>query len=335
MKVVSPQLAALINASRATAHAGLPAAIQFYDIYTITTTSGLLLTYTTAPFPIAAPVSGLFSAPSFDGSGEIWSPGLTWAPFPIDLKDTKATAHWKVGLDADQWQVKVAPRPSTSTFLTSDKIGDLPWLAAAAGGALDNADCIVSRAYFAKQPQWGTFPIAGAVPVGTLIQFRGYLSEVDCTTTSAVLTINDYRLLMQNQMPRNYYMPQCRFRFGSARCGVNLTAYTHTGLAGPLASASQIVSQFPLPNPGGSGTYAQGYLTMTSGRNKGFSRGVRSWDGASTIGLVAPFPFAVAAFDQFSITAGCNKTTANCTAFSNLPNFGGVPYVPAPEVSLG
>lgn len=335
MKQTSGPLHALINSSRAQAKAGLPSGLVFYDLYTITLTSGLVLTYTTALFPITAPNATIFNVPKADGSGGAWFAGITWTPFPIDVKDSKATGHWKVGLDADQWQVEITPRPNVSPALTYDMIGSLPWLAAAAGGALDNADCVVSRAYFAAQPTWGAIPSGGAVPVGTLVQFRGYLSEIDCTVSSAVLTVNDYRLLMQSQMPRNYYMPQCRFRFGSARCGVDLSAYTHTGSSIAQSSAAQIVAAGPAPNPGGSGTYAQGYLKMLTGHNAGFSRGVRSWDGGATFGLVAPFPFAVNAGDGFSVVAGCNKSTANCASFSNLPNFGGTPFVPTPEVSLG
>ena len=331
MKQVSAALSAIIQNSRAISQGGLPSGLVFYDLYTITTTSGLTLTYTTSLFPITAPSEAIFSAPKADGSGNVWYNGITWTPFPIDVKDSKATGHWKVGLDADQWQVKITPRYNTSPFLTTDMIGEQPWLAAAASGALDNADCIVSRAYFSVQPTRGGSP--AQVPAGTLIQFRGYLSEVDCTVTSAVLTINDYRLLMQSQMPRNYYMPQCRFRFGSNRCGVRLAFYTKSGSAKGGSTPSQILSLSPVAAPNGSRTYAQGYMTMTSGLNTGFSRGVRAWDGGSTFGLLSPFPFEIAPGDNFVVVAGCNKS--NCSSFSNLPNFGGTPFIPAPEVSLG
>jgi hypothetical protein len=73
---------------------------------------------------------------------------------------------------------------------------------------------------------------------------------------------------------------------------------------------------------------------MTSGLNSGFARVVSQWGGAS-FGLLNPLPFDVAPGDTFSVTAGCNKSLGNCAAFGNSVNFGGNPYIPIPEVSIG
>ena len=74
---------------------------------------------------------------------------------------------------------------------------------------------------------------------------------------------------------------------------------------------------------------------MTSGLNAGVSRMVANWDGASTLSLQAPLPFGVAVGDTFTVTAGCDKTMATCTAFGNLVNYGGEPFIPPPELSIG
>jgi uncharacterized phage protein (TIGR02218 family) len=336
VKQVSPALKALIEGGRFVQGEGLPGAFVPFDLYTIATTGGLVLLYTTADFPIAAPSEAIFSAPSVYGPGNVWFPGIVWTPVPIDMKETKATAHWKIGLDADSWTVKIAPRSAAQSggILPVDLIGSQPWLAAAAAGVLDNADCIVSRAYFASVPTYPTAP-GGAVPVGTMIMFRGYLGEVDLTTTAAVLTINDYRQVFQKQMPRNLYLAQCKNIFGDNRCTVSLALYTKTGAASAASTPAMIIAASAVPAPGGSGTYALGKLTMTGGLNKGFTRVVRAWDGGVTFGLLTPFPYPIAAGDAFSVSAGCPRTMAACTSFGNLPNFRGEPFTPVPEISLG
>jgi len=47
-------------------------------------------------------------------------------------------------------------------------------------------------------------------------------------------------------------------------------------------------------------------------------------------------PFAPAAGDVFTAYPGCDKTQATCASpkFSNLVNFEGFPYVPAPETAI-
>ena len=327
MKAASTALAALINGS-----GGLVPIVKF-DLYTISLAGGGLLTYTTADFRITAANNTIWDAPKIDGSGNLWTPGITWEPKVLDPSTSKAIAHWKTGLDTDQWQFAIAPRPFD--IMTGapfpDTIGGMPWLQAAKSGALDNADVIVSRAYFAAMPTH-PIPVVGLSPVGCLTIFRGMAGEVDCTTSAAYVTCNDYKSLLSQQMPRNVYQGSCRHRVYDSRCTLNAATYTKTGAAAAGTTRGNIVAS--VAAPGGSATFTLGTLTMTSGNNAGFSRMVARWSG-SAFALLNPFPFDVAVGDTFSVTAGCDKTQATCTLFSNINNFGGYPYIPIPEVSLG
>ena len=85
-----------------------------------------------------------------------------------------------------------------------------------------------------------------------------------------------------------------------------------------------------LANPGGSGTYTLGTVLMVSGQNAGFQRTIANWDGTS-MKLVAAFPFTINTGDVFSAAAGCDLQLTTCGLFNNIPNFGGEPYIPAPE----
>lgn len=305
-----------------------------WDLYTITLVGGGVLTYTTADFAITAPDNTIFDAPNVYGAGNVWFAGITWRPIPINTGGTQATAHWKLGLDTDRWTLQIAPRPFalSSGDPYPDKIGSVPWLQAAAAGVLADADVVVARAYFAGVPV-RPFPPAGAAPVGTIVVFRGLIGEIDLTGASAVMTIADYRQALTQQMPCNLYQGSCRHRLFDPDCTLSPAGFTSTGTAAAGSTRGKIVASSSLSAPAGSATYSLGTLTMTSGANNGFRRFVTKWDGAATFLLLNPFPFAIAAGDTFAVTAGCNKSTTACAAFSNLVNFGGEPYIPSPEIS--
>ena len=328
MKTVSTALAALLNWS------GGMNPLPQCDLYTFNLVGGGQLLYTTSDFPVTAADASIWQAPKVDGSGNLWVSGLQWAPFVIDSEESKSTGHWKIGLDSDSWTIKIAPRSvdPVSGDAFPDRIGSAPWLQAALSGVLDYADVIVSRAYFSTMPTW-PLPPGGVSPVGTVTIFRGLVGEIDLTTSAAYLMINDYKSLLNQQMPRNVYQGSCRHRLFDARCTLTAATYTKTGVAATGSTRATILGS--VAAPGGSGTFALGTLTMTSGANSGFSRLVTAWDGVAAFALLNPFPFTIAPGDTFSVTAGCDKSMATCTAFGNRINFGGEPYIPVPEVSLG
>ena len=327
MKTASTALQALIN------NAGGVNALVQWDIYTILLTGGGLLTYTTAPFDIYAADNTIWNAPNYAGTGTLWSSGLTWHPKVLDTGDSQALGHWKVGLDSDSFQFKIAPRSfdlfSGAAF--PDQIGSTAWLAAARAGALDGAFVYWDRAYFAAVPTH-PIPVKGLSPVGTLVMQRGIVGQIDFSTTAAFVTVNDFKSLLSQQMPRNIYQASCRNRLFDNRCTLNAATYTKTGTASAGSTSGNIVAT--VAAPGGTATFALGTLTMTSGLNAGLSRMVHGWDGAN-FNLLNPLPYAVAPGDTFSVTAGCRKSQPDCTAFDNLANFAANPYVPPPEVSIG
>lgn len=295
-----------------------PAQMADFDCYTITLASGTVLRFTTADFDVS------------DGGGNTWSS----TGVRVDEKRSKVLAHWKTGLDVDTWVVVVMPRPvdPVTGAAFPDRIGNVPWLQAAQGGALDAADFQVDRAVFAGMPTW-PMPPGGAVPVGFIYGvFAGVVGEVDTTEIAAVLSVNDYRSLLSVQMPVHFWQGTCRHTLFDAGCTLINSSFAEVGVAGGGTAVNSIVNTLPVP--GGSGTYVLGSVVFTSGENAGFSRTITGWSGAGQpLTLLQPFPFAINSGDAFVAYPGCNKTQASCTAFSNLANFGGQPYVPAPETA--
>lgn len=239
------------------------------------------------------------------------------------------SAHWKSGVDVDTWQVNTIPRPSDfAGNLWPDQIGGLPWVQAIRGGALDGAEVQIDRAYF---PAWPVGEPLEINPTGVVTLFYGRVAAVDIVRTQAIISINSHLELLSTQMPRNSWQSGCRHTLFDTGCQLVAGSFVEAATADAGSTQGTILSS--VGAPGGSATYTLGRIVMTSGLNTGFSRTVRKWT-AGTFTLIAPLPFSVAAGDTFDAYPGCDKTQTTCTAFSNLVNFGGEPYVPVPETAI-
>jgi len=286
----------------------------YFDLYTITCVSGPVLRYTTCDRDV--------------GYG-----GTVWASNTVRIEPANgrnALFHAKVGLDVDTWQAIFYPRRVDDLTNTAypDTIGSVPWLAAAAAGALSGANVTVDRAYFAVPLP---APRAAALtPVAVLRIFAGSVAEVDMDRTAACVSCNSHLDLLNVQIPRNLFQAPCRRRLFDANCGLSAVAYAATSTCGAGSTRYSLVSS--LAAPAGSGTYTLGRVVMTSGLNSGFSRSVRSWDGTNW-SLITPLPFTVAPGDTFTAYPGCDKRLETCDAFGNRANFRGEPFIPAPEAA--
>ncbi len=294
------------------------------DLYTFTLAAGgAPLRYTTADTDMGYWQGG--------ASDTIW----THCGPLFDQQQSRAVGHWKTGLDTDTWHCTIAPRQIDviSGVHYPDKIGDVPWLAAALAGALDGAVVQVDRAYM---PSWPPLPRGShVVPTGVVNIFTGKVATVDIGRSAAIITINSHLELLDTQMPRSLYQAGCRHSLFDAGCTLSAAAY---GRAGNVASGSSgAVIYATIANPAGSGTNTLGRVVMTTGKNAGFARSVRNWwtaGGNAAFQLLSPFPFLPQAGDQFVAYPGCDKQAATCAAFGNSANFGGMPYISPPETSV-
>lgn len=317
---ITPALVALFN----NYVAGL-GGLHVARLYTITLFGGGQLRFTDADFDIRGnSTSPLVNGFSYSSGG-----------VRVDQKDSKTQAHFKVGTDTDSWTVVLMPRPSdlVTGDAFPDRIGSIPFLQAATGGALDAADFQVDEAYFSDVPRW-PIAVAGATPVGCRTIFAGTVAEVDTTNAVAVLTVNDYRSLLSLQMPRHFYQAQCRHTLFDGGCQLTAGTFAISGTVSAGSTQAVIAAQ-GLPRPQGSGTYTLGRIIFNSGSNVTFQRTIKRWDGAFGLALLNPLPFAVQPGDEFFVFPGCDKTFTTCGAFGNQINYGGQPFIPPPEVQGG
>jgi uncharacterized phage protein (TIGR02218 family) len=135
-------------------------------------------------------------------------------------------------------------------------------------------------------------------------------------------------------MPANLYGNTCRHTLFDVGCTLSAAAFQQ---------ASSVVAPAPSYNsqnininvsPAAGLTYALGRIVMTSGLNSGLQQRILGWNGVNQIQLAAPFPFTVNVGDQFLIYPGCDKSMTTCTAFNNLVNYGGYPFIPVPELGF-
>ncbi len=247
----------------------------------------------------------------------------------VNPRGSRMLAHWKRGLDVDSMTVALMPRLSDPITAAAypDKIGSVPFIEAARGGALDGADIQIDRAFFNSWPQPYASPIT---PVGTIMIFAGTPVEVDTNDTLVVLTINDYRQLLQNKFPRVHFQLQCAHTLFDVGCTLNAANFSRNGVVDASSTRQTIVSTTTIvaPTNPGSGTFTLGKMTFTGGLNSGFSRTIRQWTAPNTFALLNPMPFTVSAGDTFTVVLGCDRQSSTCTAFSNISNYGGQNFIP-------
>lgn len=262
------------------------------DCYTFSLRTGLILTYTNADVPI-----------SLNGTIFVANSVL------VDGLKFKC----EVGFNVDQQQITLSARQT-------DTIGGIPILQAIRNGVLDGAEIQRERAFLTS---WA------ATPVGSVILFKGRVGTVDNVgRTSAQITVNSDLVLLDVDMPRNLYAPNCQhvlFDFGFS---LVKSAFGALGSVG-AGSTNTVINW-----PGASAAYGQGTLTFTTGVNTGVTANVKAAT-SSAVTISCPLSSAPAVGDAFMVYQGCDHTKATCASkFNNLANFRGFPYVPPPAYAI-
>jgi uncharacterized phage protein (TIGR02218 family) len=286
------------------------------DLYQFALGTGQTLYYTTADTDV------------------LWA-GHTYVAYNVlfDSFNAKSQAHWKIGLDVDTWQVRVAPLEvdAVTGALSPAQIGNQPWLAAAVAGALDGAVVDIHRAYWAAWPTPWRTPF---VPDYVLQDvFAGTVAAVDVMLTSglAVISINSFLDNLTRAMPRNLYQSGCRHALFDTGCSLVRSSFAFASFADTGTTQSSIVPHTALPTVY---SYKLGSIQFTSGANAGFSRMIKDVVSGALLPN-APFPFTIGLTDTFNAYPGCDKTIVTCiNNFGNRVNFGGHPNIPTPETAI-
>lgn len=269
--------------------------IRMADLYTITLTSGTVLRLTT-------------------WDANLVVSGNTFLTGPPSIK--RSAIEEKLGLDVSSFEMEI--HASATDLLSGPNI---PILQAIAIGMFDGATIRIDRLFMDSSSQ----------QIGTVIRFSGLLGEVDELGRSyARITANALVQLLTQPLPNIILQPNCVHTLFDAGCGLNKASFAESNTVQAGSTVNKVISLSAKAD----GYYDNGQIVWTSGPNNGITKAVKTYV-AQEFFFNSPLPFAPSAGETFTAYPGDDKTQATCTnKFSNLANFGGFPYVPAPETAI-
>ena len=205
----------------------------------------------------------------------------------------------------------------------SDTISGVPILQKIGRGDFDKAQITVRRLFMDQN----------LVQQGTVIRFVGNIGDLDeLSRTMAKFTCKSKVEDLNIQLPRNILQPACIHTLFDSGCTLSKPSFAVNGTVQAGSTVNKLLTTLTQSDS----YFDNGQLAFTSGTNNGHVVAVRkSLNSGGTVLFVVPLPAVPGVGDTFTIYPGCDKTQAACAAkFSNLPNFGGFPYVPAPETAI-
>jgi uncharacterized phage protein (TIGR02218 family) len=276
---------------------------RFVSLYRIERTDGTILRFTDHSTPLEIPAGAM----------------------GVDLIDTEYTPLGGVAASAREHQAGVKPSNLEIVGILSDD-------------RITNEDLRRGRYRDAEITEFVVdwrYPWAGA-----FIWDRYWITETTFDGLSWQANVAGVARWLQDEVGRAI-TKRCMLKLGDSRCKFDLTGTPWT--------VSATVSAVDTDNPnkkfdadivaqGGSAVrnfYKTGELTWDTGENAGLAFEVQANDDP-TVWLFIKTPVDVAVGDEFTITAGCQKTyNRDCVGkFSNGVNFGGFPDVPGPDKVL-
>lgn len=198
----------------------------------------------------------------------------------------------------------------------------LSWPQALLQGRLDGARIQRDR-YVAQAPG---MPWVGGFPM-----FIGLVSTLDSVGgQSATIKVSSNLVLLDEQMPRDLWKPNCKNVWGDAHCGIIQAEWAVLGTIGPSPTRSTI------PWAQASSEYALGKIHITNQDSVTRVRTVSRAD-ATNLYLAYPLDFDPVEGLEFTAYPGDNRTMARCEYFHGelwRERFKGFPFVPVAETAI-
>lgn len=198
------------------------------------------------------------------------------------------------------------------------------WPQALLQGRLDGA--VVRRDRYLKATHEGPW-------VGGWTMFRGLVAGISKVGRShATLKVKSELILLDTQMPRDLFEPNCKNTWGDANCGIVQSTYAVIGTVGAGSTRSALVWA------GANATYVAGKVLIANGDSVTRVRTISRVNG-TTLELAFPLDFDPGTGLSFTAYPGCARTAAACLAYHGDPTwktrFKGFPYIPVAEAAVG
>jgi len=284
----------------------------YAEAFTLRLASGTSLAFTDA--------QQSFAAPACDGTGLTTYVAGDVLVDGVLLKCSSgesASGDPTTQIEVDEQSVTFTPNANLAQPSLLDGV---PFLQAVARGALDAA--VIQR------DRW-FFGYPGGPPVGGMPMFYGRAASIDkLSRTQAMLKVKSDLVLLNIQMPRNLYQPNCTYTLYDVGCGVSQASYASHASVGASPTTTFI------PWTGATAQFAGGVITFSSGPDINLTRTIKSAD-TTGLTLAYPLPEVPLAGDLFAAYPGCDRTySGGCAYFANQSRFRATPNVPPPEMAV-
>lgn len=276
----------------------------FADCYTFIPKTGAPLRYTAAQRRVDVyPLDGGIYPVSFV-SNQVLISGLL-------VRNT-------LGIEVDQQEVNVDYTGGINYQ------AQLTWPQALLAGRLDGAKVRRDR-FIAKD--WG-LPWLGGMPM-----FKGLVSSLNKVGhQSATINVKAELVLLDTQMPRDLFEPQCGWTWGDSSCGINQDDFAELGTVG--GSPTRTV----LPWTGATDEFTLGKIFMSNGDDTIRVRTI-SRVADSKLFLAYPLDFDPVEGGLFTAFPNCKRMKDNCVIYHGDPGwkskFKGFPFIPVAETAVG
>lgn len=172
----------------------------------------------------------------------------------------------------------------------------------------------------------GTEPLR-RLSKGRIFQTRQADGEYTLTASSALVRLGQNTLL-------DVVTPSCSWRFGDARCTIDVAALTDSGTV-TATETDNVFGYLALRNftdaslLAADGYYNFGKVLWTSGANVGVESEVKDFALGGFVTLWDSLPNPIAVGDTYAISPGCDLSKPTCkNVYGNYLNFGGFDDVP-------
>lgn len=219
----------------------------------------------------------------------------------------------QIGVSVDEQDVKLSCKPTSL-------INGTPFMLALMQGFFDGATINRDRFFAAGLGK----PWMGGAPM-----FHGRVSTLDSVgRTEAQIKVKSQLVLLNMNMPRTLYAPNCVHTLYDSECTLNRNSFVaHAATTG--ASSSSVLAW-----TGATADYQLGSVYIENGAGVTEVRTIKAVDPGVSITLAYPLTFVPATGTLFNAYQGCDRTFARCTAFANTDHFKGFRFVPAPETGV-
>lgn len=278
---------------------------MFADCFTIVPIAGDPLLYTNYQKDVSV-------VPVYEDSAR-----RTFTPKVVNIDGLRMVAS--TGIQVDEQEITLGYSSAENAYQNR-----LSWAKAILYGMLDGAVIRRDR-YIRLSPDtpW----------IGGWTMFRGLVSGISSVgRSSATVKVKSDLILLDTQMPRDLYEPNCKNAWGDPNCGINQLDFMELG---EVESGS---TRTLLKWAGADEGYSLGKVYISSGDDTVRVRTILR-ASAGELQLAYPLDFDPVPGIFFEAFLGCNRTSERCQFFHGDPTwktrFKGFPFIPVAETAVG